>query len=176
MLRDPESGRKPGRANAAYGDAAFPLMRLDAVILELGRGAEPGIDRADLVILQRRQDLLSPRDQIGERFRHQLGALAILLILGGRPDQEIAESRPADHDALGRLGRYRQQDMSRERSGRLVIDHELAFSRADLEITFSEQDFVHKVAMIAGGVHDESGPDGAATGLEPPIAIMAGSG
>src|SRR5690625_7396079 len=111
MLRDPERGRKPGRANAAYGDAAFPLMRLDAVILELGCGAEPGIDRADLMILQRRQDLLSPGDQGRERLRHELRARAILLILGRGPDQEIAEGRAADDDALRGGGGDRQEDV-----------------------------------------------------------------
>src|SRR5882724_12667153 len=59
------------------------------------------------------------------------GLGAILLVLGRRADDEIAEGGADDHDALGPLRRHRQDRGTDEPCGRLVEDDELTLARRD---------------------------------------------
>ena len=104
------------------------------------------------------------------------GVGAVLLVLGRRADQTIAEDGAADHDALGALARHRQDRGADEARGRLVEDDELALARRDSERR-GPRDRLDEIAVVAGGVDDDARLDRPAVRRQTPAprrAIAAG--
>ena len=95
MLRDAERAGEAGRADAADGDPVAVGQRLDLIVLELRGRAQAGIGRRHGIAGQGGQHADGLVDQCPQLTLVGGGLGAILLVLGRRADDEIAEGGAA---------------------------------------------------------------------------------
>ena len=159
MLGNGQRRRQARRADAADGQVALIRMGSDAVVGVLGCGPEPGVDGGDLVVDEGGQDPASVRQEGVDACPGGRGVRAVLEVLGGRPEQDVAEDGRGDEHALGR-GRWdRQQHVVDQATGQLVEDEQLTPAGRDGEVLVTERP-VEVVGAQPGGVDDHPGLDG----------------
>ena len=162
--RDPFSAAHSPRPSAAER----PVERMPATVIHdcrsstastivavLRRRPQSGERRGDRLVGESRQHRNALRDDPAQHRLLAGGMRAVLLVLGGRPEQQVAEHGARQQHALGALGRHLQDDGVDEIVRRFVEDEELALARADREVRLRSAQFLDLVAEQAGGVDDE---------------------
>src|SRR5262245_33693322 len=118
---DAERACEAGRADAACRDIVAVIMLVDAIGLKLARGAQACIDGGYRHLGQSRYELRAMGFQAFQYVAIDGRDITLIGLLGGRPDNDIAENRAAEDDALGALGRHRK-DRRRDEARSLLVE------------------------------------------------------